>query len=63
MTKSEIINALKQCKGNRAALEVAVKVIERSGCDSCKYYDVDLFEFPCEECGCVKPYPLWEAVE
>lgn len=63
MTKSEIINELKQCKGNRAALEAAMRVIERSGCISCKYSSSNPHERPCIECVSVKHHHLWEAVE
>lgn len=64
MTKSEIITELKQCKGNRAALEAAVKSIELSGCGSCKHRHADIHEYPCKECGRVnQPFHLWEAAE
>lgn len=62
MTKSEIIAELKQCKGNRKALEAAIRAVFKIYvcCNTCLYKDVSPAKQPCvncNECG------LWEVGE
>lgn len=62
MTKSEIIEELKRCKGNQEALKFAVSVVSKleTGCNSCKYFHTDLIKFPCSLCFGTKCHEYWE---
>lgn len=51
MNKAEIIKKLKECNGDRGAIDFAIKFIHGyATCENCKFNGRPLSEDPCSNC-------------